>query len=182
MIYRSMRHLRLYENFQSNAIEAYHRSDADFESFDLDNTETGLGMNRLGWGMYFSENKNLNPKYGGILYEVILDPGKKKWLDEYMTEEETLELLQALGHPEEISKIFQGFDRQRGKKLTTDIISHLVLGYFNRSSYGEFGKDFALFLVDNGYVGRKVKYCEEGEWTCIIVFDTSIIQIVDKTS
>ena len=173
----------LKEAFDNNNTIAYHRSDVDFDKFDINKTESGFGMNRLGWGLYFSENENLNPKYGNILYKVKFNiPTGKKWLEDYITAEETINLLDKLNlnGETEINNIFDGFEKQRGKKLTDPVIRYLVTNHFDKSSYGDFGKDFAIFLLKNGYIGRKVEHCENGQDICYIVFDPSIIEIISK--
>ena len=108
-------------------------------------------------------------------------PGKK-WLEDYITTEETINLLDKLNlnGETEINNIFDGFEKQRGKKLTDPVIRYLVTNHFDKSSYGDFGKDFAMFLLKNGYIGRKVEYCENGQDICYIVFDPSIIEIISK--
>jgi len=158
---------------------AYHRSDADFEKFDLNKTESGFGMNRLGWGFYFSQDENLDKKYGDILYKVKFNvPAGKKWIEDYITYDETLRLLKSLNKENEIDTIFDGFEKQRGKKLSDPVIRYLVTSNFDKSTYGDFGKDFAEFLLKNGYVGRRTEGCKEG--TCYIVFNPDIIQILNK--
>ena len=181
-IHRIKEVMGLNENISEYGITAYHRSDVDFDSFDMSKTESGFGMNRLGWGMYFSEQSDLNPKYGNILYEVkLVLPKDKKWLNDYITYDEVVELLGAISSDtDEINNLFNEFEKQRGKKLTHDVIRYFVTKYFDNNTYGDFGKDFALFLMNQGYVGRRVEFCENGKDTCLIVFDASIIHIMDK--
>ena len=74
----------LKEAFDNNNTIAYHRSRADFDKFDISKTESGFGGTLQGWGLYFSENPDVDTKYGPILYKVKFNvPAGKKWLDDY---------------------------------------------------------------------------------------------------
>ena len=48
-----------YQYYQS----AWHGSPYDFDEFDLGSIGGGLGMQAFGWGLYFTENKNVAEKY-----------------------------------------------------------------------------------------------------------------------
>ena len=69
--------------------------------------------------------------------------------------------------------------KQKGKVSSMPFILYVVPKYFNGSTAGWFGKDFAEFLMKNNYIGRKVSYCDH-DYTCWIVFDPSIIEIISK--
>jgi len=171
----------LKEAFDNNNTIAYHRSRADFDKFDISKTESGFGGTLQGWGLYFSENPDVDTKYGPILYKVKFNvPAGKKWLDDYLTYDDALKLINNLGvnGEEEINNI-DWTAKQKGKVSSMPFILYVVPKYFNGSTAGWFGKDFAEFLMKNNYIGRKVPYCDH-DYTCWIVFDPSIIEIISK--
>ena len=54
-----------YRNANSNIFyqSAWHGSPYDFNEFDLGSIGGGLGTQAFGWGLYFTENKNVAEKY-----------------------------------------------------------------------------------------------------------------------
>lgn len=54
-----------YRNANSNVFyqSAWHGSPYDFDEFDLGSIGGGLGTQAFGWGLYFTENKNVAEKY-----------------------------------------------------------------------------------------------------------------------
>ena len=100
---------------------AFHGTDASFERFDLKYIGTGEGAQAFGWGLYFSDSRNVAQWYQGEgnLFEVEIPDDAELLSYEDMVDQQPEPVLQKIreGFPELFEEHWLGM---RGEPLTKD--------------------------------------------------------------
>lgn len=169
--------------------EFYHGSPHSFTRFDMSKVGSGDGLNKHGYGFYFTDNEELATYYarealpkaqrkGMFLYTVTLR-GVRDFLpwDQLIPEDTYRDIADALEeqghekHANEMREELEGYHETYDLSQSYGILTH-VLGGANKASE---------FLYDVGVPGATAKDIH-GRGNIYVAFSDEIIRMVSKTT
>lgn len=171
-----------YENYISinEGINVFHGSDRKFDTFDINMIGSGDAKALGGWGIYFSDAKNVSDRYktnNGFVKEYELKSGNYFDLDEYLTDDIHQEITTALNN--------QTVNETDIEQFLSDFIPYECTNkqVYEWLSYVFDGiKGASEFLQSIGYLGNKFKDKINTMATNYVVFDTdSIISEINES-
>jgi len=158
-------------------IKVWHGSDRNFDSFDMSKVGSGDGKSLGGWGIYFSDTKEVSERYfttNGFVNEYELRHGNYFDFDAPASEDGD-RIINGLEH--------LGVDEDEIEELKTDYIEQSVNygDVTNKQVYewlsfvlgGE--KEASLFLKSLGYVGNTFMDKWNPDARNYVVFDINTI-------
>lgn len=164
----------LKEDIDLNEIDVYHGSDRKFDVFDMNKIGSGDGKLLGGWGLYFSDSKDVSDRYktnNGFIKPYEIPDGEYFNLDEELDETTSNIIVKKLMKkdisPEDIEQFrddYQPF--QVNNKQAYDWLSYVLNGEKNAS----------LFIKDLGYIGNTFKDKWDRGATNYVLFDTNGIE------
>lgn len=156
----------------------YHGSMNKFDSFSNEKIMSGEGLNKYGFGLYFTDTLELAQYYsnGKYIYEVSL----RNLNDFYKWDEETpdniyrkvIKSLEDLGHESDAEEIKQEYE-EYGDRWSIDSLYQYLEAVFKSS------KEVSEFLYNCGVAGVIAKDIED-RGTIYVCFSDEDIRIVDS--
>lgn len=166
-----------FNQFLNEGIFVFHGSDRKFDKFDLSKIGTGSGKSKGGWGIYFSNDKNVSRQYttrNGFVKSYEIKDGNYFDFDE----------------PIDIDSSFirnlkkYGVSQHDIEELQTDYIDYSDTT--NRQLYEWLSyilgseKNASLFLSELGYIGNKFQDKTNPDATNYVLYDTEYIKDVEE--
>lgn len=171
---------------------AYHGSPYNFDNFSTENIGSGEGNQSFGWGLYFSNKKEVAEYYADKLsdeakrnlYTVDITDGKFLQWDKAVPAKEENRIKKALFNIL-IQGDYKGAERELSEELNgvfTDSTGEYL--YNDITAYLGSPKDASLFLKENGYTGLEypggtLSQAESKDTRNYIVFADKDVSITD---
>lgn len=163
------------ESFMRDPINVFHGTDRDFDEFDVNKIGSGDGKSLGGWGIYFSDKKDVSQRYflkGGFVKEFTIKNGNLFDLDEGLDEENASIILNRLSK--------KGINEDSLEQFQSDFIDYIpditnkqVYEWLTYTLGSE--KNASLFIESMGYMGNKFKDKWDSEATNYVIFNPKYV-------
>lgn len=156
-------------------INVWHGSDRNFDKFDIDKVGSGDGKSLGGWGIYFSDSREVSERYftsNGFVDEYELRTGKYFDLDDQVSEYGMIRGLENMGIDEDEIEEFQT-DYIEQSQNYGDVTNKQAYEWLSFVLGGE--KEASQFLKSLGYIGNTFMDKWNTDARNYVVFDINTI-------
>ena len=157
-------------------INVFHGSDRKFDEFDIDKIGSGDGKSLGGWGIYFSDSKEVSSRYSlekGFLKSFELKEGDYFDLDEGLEEGFSYHIIEQLK---------EKVNEEEIESFQTDYIDYIQYGDITNHQFYDWlsyvldsEKAASLFLESMGYLGNKFRDKWDSDAMNYVIFNAATI-------
>jgi len=156
-------------------INVWHGSDRNFDKFDIEKVGSGDGKSLGGWGIYFSDSREVSERYfttNGFVDEYELRDGNYFDLDAPVSEDGIIRGLENMGIDEDEIEEFQT-DYIEQSQNYGDVTNKQAYEWLTFVLGGE--KEASMFLKSLGYIGNTFMDKWNTDARNYVVFDVNTI-------